>query len=84
MKDYNIRTSKVSKIFIGKFQGAQLAVLHLVKIGHHQIAYVGGETTHSSICERLRDYKDTLQEHSLSNIDKLNSIKPSTGLNDGY
>lgn len=66
------------------FQGAQLAVIHPIKIGHHQIAWVGGETTHPSIYERLHGYKDTLQEHNLPNINKLNSIKPSTGLNDGY
>ncbi|NOY59394.1 MAG: LacI family transcriptional regulator [Calditrichaeota bacterium] len=83
--DNNIRTSEVSKIFIGNFQGVQLAVIHLVKIGHHQIACVGREITHPSIYERLRDYRDTLQEHNLPN-DKLNFnyIKPSTGLNDGY
>ncbi|MFQ5825200.1 MAG: LacI family DNA-binding transcriptional regulator [bacterium] len=83
--DYDLRTNRVSTVFINNFQGAQLAVTHLIKSGHRKIAFIGGEINHPSIRERLRGYKETLQEHKLPTVDKLIShSEPYTGVNDGY
>ncbi len=83
--DYNIRTINASNVFIDNFQGAQLAVTHLIKNGHRQIAFIGGELNHPSISERHRGYIQTLNEHNLPKVEKLISVsQPKTGLEDGY
>lgn len=47
--------------------------------------FVGGEISHPSLSERLRGYRETLQQYSLPVEDLLVSCEePHTGVNDGY
>lgn len=83
--DYHYQRSKVPTVNIDNFQGSALAVEHLVKLGHKNIAFVGGDFLHPSINQRYEGYKKTLQVNGLKCNDKLVSVdEPGTGPDDGY
>jgi DNA-binding LacI/PurR family transcriptional regulator len=46
--------------------GARQAVEHLVRLGHHRIAYVANRHSHQANLDRLAGYKAVLAHHSLS------------------
>lgn len=83
--DYFTHKNRISTVLVDNYYGARLAVEHLVKEGHDKIAFVGGEANHPSIAERLRGYKEVLQEQNLPIVEELIShYEPYTGVNDGY
>ncbi len=47
------------------YQGACLAMRHLIELGHHRIAFLAGEERRFSARERLRAYRDTMREAGL-------------------
>jgi len=49
-------------VLIDNIAGAKQAIKHLIKKGHNQIAFVGGDITHPSIQERFLGYKQALEE----------------------
>jgi LacI family transcriptional regulator len=63
--DYVFKHSKTSAVLIDNFQGAHLAVNHLIECGRKRIAFVGGDLEHPSIAERLTGYRDTLQKKGI-------------------
>ncbi|MFQ5708978.1 MAG: LacI family DNA-binding transcriptional regulator [bacterium] len=83
--DYFTRASRTSRVLIDNYQGGCLAVDHLVQNGHRNIAFIGGDSSHPSIGERLQAYKECLKKHGLSGAEELVSCcEPYTGVNDGY
>ncbi|MFQ5641012.1 MAG: LacI family DNA-binding transcriptional regulator [bacterium] len=83
--DYYTPKNRTSTVVIDNYQGARLAVERFIKDGHRKIAFIGGETNHPSIRERLRGYQETLQEHNIPIVDNLISFgEPYTGFKDGY
>jgi LacI family transcriptional regulator len=58
--------------------GAQMAVEHLVALGHRRIAFVGGPRQSSARRDRLRGYQSALVRHGLSVDDTLSVPSPVT------
>jgi len=47
------------------YQGAQLAVEHLLRLGHTRIAHLAGPPSACSALDRLQGYRDTMKRHGL-------------------
>jgi DNA-binding LacI/PurR family transcriptional regulator len=63
--------------------GAQLAVEHLVSLGHERIAYINGMEKWLEAQNRLAGYRDVLTKHDLPVDESL--IKPGNwGVDSGY
>lgn len=82
--DYSTPTHKTSKVLIDNHQGTSLAVEHLIQNGHSKIAFIGGEISHPSICERLRGYEETMHKSNLSTSNLIFCNEPNTDVNNGY
>jgi LacI family transcriptional regulator len=48
------------------YQGARLAMRHLIELGHRRIGFLAGEASRFSARERLRGYLDAMAEAGLS------------------
>jgi DNA-binding LacI/PurR family transcriptional regulator len=67
----------------GDRYGAQLAVKHLVDLGHRRIAYINGLETWLEAQNRLAGFRDVLTEHGLVVDDTL--IRPGDwGVDSGF
>jgi LacI family transcriptional regulator len=60
--DYDLRHGRYSSVLIDNRRGAQLAVRHLVELGHRAIGFIGGDPDHPSMAHRYGGYRDTLHE----------------------
>lgn len=58
--------------------GAQMAVEHLIALGHRRIAFVGGPSDASARRDRLRGYHSALRRHNLPVDDALSIPSPVT------
>ena len=58
----SLRAPHVFSLPINDRLGAQLAVRHLVGLGHRHIAFIAGSENHPDALERLRGYQLALQE----------------------
>jgi LacI family transcriptional regulator len=58
--------------------GADLAVEHLIGLGHKRIAFIGGAETSSARSDRLRGYLNALTRHGLPVEDRLTITSPPT------
>ncbi len=67
---------------VNNYKGACLAVEHLIELGHRNIACIAGLTSEENISERIRGYRETLQEHGLR--DDLISVEELPGRRQGY
>lgn len=47
------------------YQGVCQAMDHLVRLGHHRIAFLGGHSEHSATRERWQGYRESLEHHQL-------------------
>lgn len=47
------------------YRGAQLAVEHLLRLGHTRIAHLAGPPSACSALDRLQGYRDTMERHGL-------------------
>jgi DNA-binding LacI/PurR family transcriptional regulator len=59
------------KVVANDYQGAYDAVEHLIRNGYHRIAHLGGPTNLLISQERLRGYRDALQNNGLEIIPEL-------------
>lgn len=60
--DRIMRNTLVNSILSDNVKGAHMAVSHLIKLGHKRIAYIGGLSSISTSQERMRGYKQAIQE----------------------
>ncbi len=58
--------SFVPSVACDSYQGARLAVRHLIELGHRRIAHLTGEPHRLSAQERLRAYRETMAAAGLS------------------
>jgi len=59
--DYYPPTNNFPSVLIDNIQGAQLATNHLIDLGHKNIAFIGGDIEHPSWIDRLKGYKQALE-----------------------
>ena len=77
------RSDSLDFIVCDVYKGACLAVSHLVKLGHTKIAHITGPDYTSSVEEKLRGYRDTLERNGAAfNPDYI--IRRSLTLEGGY
>lgn len=62
-------------------RGATEAVEHLVKLGHREIAYIGGPQTMSPGQDRFRGFLEAMREHGLPETENLTAF--ATGFTGG-
>jgi len=67
--DFSPNNGDYPNILTDNLKGGQLATEHLIEYGHKNIAFVGGEISHSSITDRLQGYKLALEGAKI-NIDE--------------
>ena len=83
--DYSLPRNRFSSVLIDNLRGSHAAVSHLIKRGHREIAFIGGDIQHPSITERLEGYKDTLQEHGIALNQSFVSVdEHDTRMDNGY
>ena len=59
--DYYPPTNNYPSVLIDNIQGALLATSHLIHLGHTNIAFIGGDIDHPSWIDRLKGYKQALE-----------------------
>jgi len=69
--DYNPSLDEYANVLIDNIRGGVLATEHLISRGHKNIAFIGGESNHPSINERLQGYKTAIQNAKIKNNDNL-------------
>ncbi len=70
--------AKCDYVGVDNVHGAELAVEHLVNLGHHRIAFLGGPTESSPWRERKQGYYNILRKFGLEIIDSLIFPSPAT------
>ncbi len=66
----NLPGAKVSTLVSDNYAGAKAAVRHLIGLGHRRIAFMGGFQDTAVFGERLRGYRDALQEAAILATEK--------------
>jgi LacI family transcriptional regulator len=69
--DYIPHKQGFPSILIDNLRGGMLATEYLINNGHKNIAFLGGEISHSSIMERLQGYKLALEKADITIDDGL-------------
>jgi LacI family transcriptional regulator len=64
---YN-KNAPVNAVGIQDDLGAELATQHLVELGHRHIVFVGSVTTHDSLAERERGYRNVMKSYGLEPV----------------
>lgn len=83
--DYVTNSATASAVLTDNYRGVCQAAEHFIKNGHRHIAFIGGDIAHPSLSERLRGYRETLQNYGIHATDMLISAdEPYTGIDDGY
>jgi len=57
--------SKLHSVILDNERGAQIAVSHLVNLGHKRISFISGPSKYSTFYQRLEGYKLALEKHYL-------------------
>lgn len=57
---------ELDSVRVDNARGAQLAVEHLLQLGHRRIAFVSGPVASANRTDRLQAYKDTLAAHDVA------------------
>ena len=73
----------VDYVVSDNYAGALMAMDHLLKLGHRQIAHIAGLDAQTSAQERLRGYLDALQEVGISHENRLIRMSDNT-VESGY
>jgi LacI family transcriptional regulator len=73
--DFELKRKRTPCVLIDNRAGAHLIVDHLVKLGHHDIAFVSGDINHPSLAERLEGYKEILADHGYPERPELIDIR---------
>lgn len=63
--DYEPSFNEFSSVMIDNIKGAQMAVEHLIKLGHKNIGFIGGDFEHPSISERFLGYRLAMEKAGL-------------------
>lgn len=53
-------------VLIDNIQGGLLATNHLISLGHRDIGFIGGDILHPSLSDRLKGYKQALENENIS------------------
>lgn len=61
-----IAKANVSYVTVDNVSSAQIAVKHLIELGHKRIAYIGSPTVTTANDDRLMGYKKTLKEAGIT------------------
>lgn len=60
-----------SQVLPDNFNGAFMAVAHLISDGHRNISFVGGEKKHPSIIERFEGYEQAHKDHDMTPMQNI-------------
>lgn len=83
--DYTLKRTRCSSVLIDNRLGAREAVLHLIRAGHRDIGFVGGDIEHPSIKERYETYKETMLDQGLTpNAKSVVVDEEDTRMHNGY
>ena len=83
--DYFPKEGKFPSVLIDNLQGAYEAVVHLIKLGHRRIGFIGGTVDHPSISDRFKGYGQALEEFGLSkNSSLVAKGQPDSSAEGGY
>jgi LacI family transcriptional regulator len=63
--DYIPPTNSHPLVLIDNIQGGLLATNHLINLGHKNIAFIGGDIVHPSLSDRLKGYKQALENANI-------------------
>lgn len=63
--DYYLEENAPNYVGIDNYNGALEAIRYLIKLGHRKIGFVGAYNAHPSFKERLKAYKDALEEANI-------------------
>ncbi|MDR1797276.1 MAG: LacI family transcriptional regulator [Clostridiales Family XIII bacterium] len=75
--------ARVHSIVTDDYKGAQLAVDHLLSLGHKKIGFINGPAILASSTERLRGYKQALGKKKIA-FDASLVINGDTSIQSGY
>lgn len=64
--DEDIEGAVAPRIFTDNVRGSQLATVHLIELGHRDIAFVGGQPELLTSQERFSGYEQAMRLHGLS------------------
>ncbi|SHE68282.1 LacI family DNA-binding transcriptional regulator [Vibrio gazogenes] len=68
---YNIEGERIKSISLDNTMGGYLATLHLIQLGHVNIAHIKGLADHDDAISRFEGYKKALDEAGIGFKDKL-------------
>lgn len=60
-----LRGARLFSLNFDNFEGARLAVQHLLELGHREIAFIAGDPAHPDANERLRGYRSAIEAAGL-------------------
>lgn len=83
--DYDVENHKHSTVLMNNYRGTQLAVEHLLNLGHKEIGFIGGDLEHPSIYQRYLGYIDTLNIAGITIHESwVSADEPDTKKQNGY
>lgn len=59
------KETDISYIAVDDYKGAKMAVEYLISLGHRRIGFIGGPKNISPSQDRMRGYKEALEEHNI-------------------
>ncbi len=57
-----LRAKNLYSLTFDNFEGAQIGTRHLLELGHRRIAFIAGDPGHADANERLRGYREAIQQ----------------------
>lgn len=67
----SLKGNNVASMRVDDFKGAVSAVQHLIELGHRRIAHIAGPQDHADSVERLRGYRQALEQAGIPYDKKL-------------
>lgn len=66
-----LKGGNIASLRVDDFKGAHRATRHLIELGHRRIAHIAGPQDHADSLERLRGYRQALEEGGIAFDDRL-------------
>ncbi len=83
--DFLPRSGPFYAVLIDNLQGTYDAVSYLIRKGHRNIAFIGGDMAHPSLEERFEGYKKALRDHQIVLQNRIIITEEEyTGFDNGY